>query len=144
MPNYPDVEQLLCDWLADILEASPTGLHRRFLPEVPSDLVSSTGMPCHVIERFGGADTVPGLDVARINIDTFATGPDPVQARAAARERAEDVRRVIVLHLAGKVLAGASISRVAVMSAPTIRPYDSRNQIRKAGASYQISIHRPI
>jgi hypothetical protein len=148
MPNYPNVEQLLCAWLVDVLEVSPTGVHRRVLPEVPSDLVSATGMPCHVVERFGGADVVPGLDVARINIDTFTTGGDPLKARAAALERAEDVRWVIVLRLVGKTLGGptvgAVVSRVAVMSAPTIRPYDSWNQIRRASAAYEIRIHRPI
>ncbi len=146
MAAYPDVEALLCNWLVERLQAGPQGVHRRIVPEVPDDLITDTALPCSVIERIGGYDHVIGLDVCRINVDTYTTGPDPLQARSAALARAEDIRREIRLHLVGKTLslAGPVVSKVVVVSAPTIRPYDSRHQIRKAQALYQISAHASL
>lgn len=147
MPNYLDAETAFADWLAVELEAGPTGTHRRVVTEIPSDLFTQTGMPCHVVARIGGADVALGLDVARLDVDTYATGPDPLQSRAAVLARAEDVRRAVALRLKGRTIGGiggAFVSRVRVESAPTIRPYDSRNQVRKATASYELRLHRPI
>lgn len=147
MPNYLDTETALRDWLVEHLEAGPAGTHRRVLTELPADLFTPTGMPCHIIERYGGSDTLLGLDIARINIDTLATGTDPHETRAVAIERAEDVRRAIRLHLPRQSLGGVSgafVVRTTTVTAPTIRPYDSRNQVRRVQAGYELVLHRPI
>lgn len=147
MPNYIDTETALRDWLIAHLDAGPTGTHRRVLTELPQDLFSPTGMPCHIIERYGGSDGLLGLDIARINVDTLATGTDPHETRAVAIARAEDVRRAIRLHLPRQALGGllgAFVVGTSTITAPTIRPYDSRHQVRRVQAAYQISLHRPI
>lgn len=147
MPSYPDIEERLCDWLAGQLPTGPDALFRRFVPEMPGDMFgSSTGTPCVVIERYGGADDLLGLDVANLNIDVYCHGPDHMQARAAAKARGEDIRRVIRLHLVGAVLGlgGPSVSKVRTLSGPTIRPYDSRAAIRRSQASYSVTLHAPI
>ena len=143
MAAYPDVEQLLCDWLIARHGAGPDGLFRRIVTEVPPDMLAFGATPCAVLERFGGADSVVGLDNPRVNVDVFCAGTDPLVARAAALARGEDIRRAIRLHLVGTALGpfGPVVSRVRVESAPTIRPYDSRNQIRRSQAVYEIRLH---
>lgn len=147
MAAVVDVEQALCDWFATHFTAGPTGTHRRFVPEVPQDLFSPTGMPCHVVTRVGGPTLYPGFSEVRFDVDTYATGPDPLQARAAALARAWDVCRAILLHLPGQTvggLGGAVVARRRVLTEPTIRPYDSRNQVRRAQALYEARLHAPI
>lgn len=139
-----DVEQALCDWLIAELDAGPTGMHRRVVTEVPVDLHTGNATPCHVVERFGGPTLYPGFSEVRFDVTTYCTGPDPVQARAAALARAWDVCTAIWRRLPGKTIggvAGAAVSQRRVLTEPIIRPYDSRNQIRRAQATYQIRLH---
>ncbi len=147
MPNYPDIEDRLCDWLATKLPTGPDALFRRWVSEMPGDMFGNpTGTPCVVIERYDGADDVPSLDVALLNIDVYCHGPDPLQARRAAKARGEDIRRTIRLHLVGSVLGAGwpSVSKVRTLSGPTIRAYDSRAAIRRSQASYEVHVHSPI
>jgi hypothetical protein len=147
VPTYVDAESALVNWLAVILDAGPTGTFRRVVTELPGDVFSNTGMPCVLVERFGGADHLPGLDVVRLSVDVYCTGPDPLQARAAAIARGEDVRRAIRLHLPGRTiggLGGAFVSKVVTESAPTIRPYDSRHQVRRSQASFAVYLHNRL
>lgn len=147
MPNYPDIETLLAAWLVDWLGAGPASpTLRRVVSELPDDLFGGNATPCAVIERFGGYDTIPGLDIARVNIDVYCLGPDPLQAREAALARGEDIRRAIRLNLTGRTLGlgGPVVSKTVVMSAPTIRPYDSRRQVRRSQAAYELRLHHPI
>lgn len=144
MPSYPDIEQLLCDWLADQLPAGPEENFRQIKPEPPADMFGTPGMPCAVIERIpGGGDRIPGLDVARISVEVYCTGTDPHTARAAAIARGEDIRRVIALHVVGKTLGdnGPVVSWRRTVQAPVIRPYDPRGQIRKTQAIYDLGLH---
>jgi len=147
VPNYPDIETLLCDWLASKLPTGPDALFRRWVPEVPGDMfASSTGTPCVVIERYGGSDDIPGLDVARVSIDVYCAGPDPLLSRAAAKARGEDIRRVISLSIVGQTLGlgGPVVSHRRILQAPTIRPYDSRAAIRRSQGSYEIRLHSTL
>lgn len=142
-----DVEQALCDWLIVELAAGPTAAHRRFVPETPTDLFSPTGMPCHVIERVGGPSLYPGFSEVNFDVTTYTTGPDPLQARAAALARAWDVCRVILLRLPGRTIGGvhgATVAKRRVLTEPTIRPFDSRNQVRRAQAMYQVRLHAAL
>lgn len=145
-----DLEQALCDWLIAILDAGPTALHRRVVTEPPDDLLAAAALPCHIVTRIGGPTIVVGLSEPRLDISTYATGTDPHTARAAALARANDVHRAIVLYLPNQHIGGVDgagggfINRVWVDTEPVIRPYDSRNQIRKAQAVYRFRVHRPL
>ncbi len=144
MPNYPDPAEALTTWLADIFDAGPHSEYfRRIVPELPADLFTDTGLPCVVVNRYGGHDPIPGIDDCAVDLDVYCTGPDPYAARVAALARSEDLRRAIRVRLPGVQLGigGPVVSRIRTISAPTIRPYDSRHQIRKAQASYSIRLH---
>lgn len=141
MPNYANPVRAFIDWLVVTLPVGPAELSRRAVPEMPDDLVRAGiggSLPCHVVTRIGGSDPLLGLDVVRLNVDTYALGPDPMQAQDAVLERAEDIRRAVRLVLPGKRMGGIWVNRTSTETAPTIRPYDSRNQIRKAQAAYGI------
>ncbi len=147
MPNYPDPVQALIDWLVQTLPAGPGELIRRVLPEFPLDLVrpgAGGSLPCAVVERIGGFDPYLGVDVVRVNVDVYAVGPDPMQARAAALARSEDIRRAIRVQLPGKHMAGIWVNKTSTETGPTIRPYDSLHQIRRAQAAYELTSHQPI
>lgn len=149
MANYPDPAQALIDWLVATLPAGPGEAIRRILPEMPLDLIrpgAGGSLPCAVVNRFGGFDPLPGLDDASIDIDVYCLGPDPMQARTAALARSEDIRHAIRTRLTGVQLGigGPVVSRIRVVSAPTIRPYDSLGQIRRAQASYGIRLHSAL
>lgn len=138
MPNYADPATLLLTWLA----AQTPATANRWLTEPPDDMLGD--LPIVIANRYAGADDTPGLDVAYVDLDVYATGPDPMQARTAALDRCEDLRRVMRRSLVGKVLSGVAVQRLRVVSAPTIRPYDSLARIRRAHTSVQVWLHRPI
>lgn len=144
MANYVDPAQWLCDWLIHDLGAGPDTPFRRIVPETPPDVAVPNSLPCAVATRIDGADPHLGLDIAVLDVETYATGPDPMRARAAALDRAEDIRASLRLRLTGRAFQGVQVSRLVVSAAPVIRPYDSRNQIRKAGAVYTLHLHRPL
>lgn len=148
MPNYPNPRKALVDWLVVTLPAGPGELIRRIVPEMPTDLVRAgpTGMPCVVVNRFGGFDPLPGLDDASLDVDVYCFGTDPMQASDAALDRSEDVRRLLRWRLTGVQLGigGPVVSRVRTISAPAIRPYDSLGQVRRAQASYQVRLHSAL
>ncbi len=128
MPNYPDAATILINWAKTTLGVV-NACH-----EVPTNLVGTLkDGPLHVIERFGGADRLPGLDEVRIAVDTYGVGRDGTLAAA------ETLRRALIV-LQGKQLSGVAFSKVATISAPTRRPYDSR-QVVLIGATYQLTLH---
>lgn len=138
---YPDDETWLCAVLAQVLPTGPDETFRRHVTEVPDDLHNVRLVPCNVVERYGGADRVIGLDVARFNIDTFATGPNAVAARSAALARGHDIHNAVMRKLAGRTFYGVAVSKVGSVSRPTIRFYDSRQTLRRAQQSVQLHLH---
>ncbi len=147
MPNYPDPVTALIDWLVVTLPAGPGEPIRRILPEMPTDLVRpgvDGSLPCAVVERIGGHDPYLGVDVVRINVDVYSLGENPMGARAAALARAEDIRRAIRIQLPGRRAGGIWVSKTSTETGPTIRPYDSLHQIRRAQAAYEVVLHQPI
>lgn len=147
MPNYPNPTRLLQTWFADMLDTGPDGTFRRWLTSTPVDLHVVENLPTVVLTRYGGADGVVGLDDCNIDANVYCTGPDPMLAEDAALERAEDIRRAVRLWLVGTVLGdegGPVVSRIRTISAPTIRPYDSRHQIRKAHYAFAMRLHSVV
>ncbi len=147
MGNYPDPVQALIDWLVLTLPAGPGELIRRIVPEFPPDLMrpgNAGSVPCAVIERIGGHDPSLGVDVVRVNVDLYTFGPDPMQARAAALARAEDIRRAIRIQLPGKRAGGVWVNKTITETGPTIRPYDSRHQVKRAQAAFTLTLHSPL
>ncbi len=149
MPAYPNFRKLLVAWLVDTLPAGDGLPIRRVLPEFPPDPFrpGNTGsVPFAVVNRYGGNDPLPGVDDAAFDVDMYCFGPDPFQAADAALDRAEDIRYLIRMRLLGRQLGvgGPAVARVHTISAPTLRPYDSRGDVRKAQASYSIRFHSPL
>jgi hypothetical protein len=149
VPNYPDPADALIGWLVTNLPAGPGEALRRIVPELPLDLFrtgNAGSLPCAVVSRYGGFDDVPGLDDCAIDVDVFSLGTDPMQARTAALGRAEDIRHAIRTRLPGQQIGvgGPVVSRVRVISAPCIRPYDSLGQVRRAHAAYQVRFHSAL
>ncbi len=147
MPNYADPIVALIDWLTTVItvarDATSDAGYRRLLPEDP-DTMPVDDLPLGVIVRVGGHDPLEGLDVVRLNVDTYCTGPDPFAARSAALARAEDIRRAVRLWLPGQWMGDLWVSRTRTESAPTIRPYDKSRTVRKAQAVYELRLHNPI
>ncbi len=151
MPNYADPATTVIDWLTTVIDVGydvrPAEGYRRLLPEDPG-AINVDDLPLGVLTRVGGYDPHPGLDMVRLNIDTYCTGPDPMAARTAALVRAEDIRRAVRLWLPGALLpfdgGDVKVSKTVTESAPQIRPYGSRQAIRKAQAVYGIWFHRAI
>jgi hypothetical protein len=129
--GYVDVEALVIDWLKTRLE------YRYVSDELPPNLVDLLRTdPVHVVERFGGSDQTLGLDVARVDIDTFAN------SRAGAKLHAETVRSGLRLYLTKHVYAGTVVSKVETISAPIHAPYDSRRAVRRFTQAVQITAHQ--
>ncbi len=147
MPNYADPATALIDWLTTVItvarDATTDAGYRRLIPEDP-DTMAVDDLPLGVIVRVGGADRELGLDVVRLNIDTYCTGPDPYAARGAALARAEDIRRAVRLWLPGQWMGDLWVSKTRTESAPTIRPYAQTQAIRKAQAVYELHLHNAL
>jgi hypothetical protein len=123
--GYPDVEKLLATWL-------PARLSVRVVTDTPSNLAQV--LPVIQVQRFGGAETAPGIDIANIDVDVYAA------TRSAANTLAERARYALTLSLPGRQVGGATISRVATISGPSWRPYDN-TALRRVGATYQLTVH---
>ncbi len=154
MPNYPNPAKLLQAWYPTVLDTGPQLPFRRWLTSTPDDLGNVDMAPTVVIGRYGGAERTVGLDDAAVDVNVYATGPDPMAAEDAALDRAEDIRRATTLWLPGAVLAlvnadgdvtaQATVSRIRSIAAPTIRPYDKGGQIKKAHYAFQMRLHAVI
>jgi hypothetical protein len=118
-------ELVVRDWLTT---AFPTA---RVVTETPANLEQE--LPCIQVVRFGGADPLLVLDVANIDIDTYAASRD------ASRILAEQVRTSLRLHAEGQSVDGAFIAAVTTITAPRWVPYDNTN-LRRFTAAYQVAI----
>ncbi len=128
MPNYPDPAELLIAW------AKATLLVVNACTELPTNYIQTLkDGPVHVIERFGGADRLPGVDVAHMAVEVYAT------TRDGAMTAANTLRRGL-RNQQGRAYAGVTFSKVATISAPTRRPFDSRSVVLVT-AAYQLTLH---
>jgi hypothetical protein len=130
MADYGDAEDFLVAWLK--LRFATNNV----IDELPYNLTFV--MPLIVVERFGGGTKVLGLDQANVDVDVFQ--PD----RAAAKAYAGNVRRAIEMELPGYRSGMSHISRAENISAPTIAPWDSNRQIRRATSAYRLTLHTAL
>ncbi|HLL69019.1 MAG TPA: hypothetical protein VK453_25390 [Micromonosporaceae bacterium] len=135
MGNFVDVPDLLIDWhktvlgYANVVEADSTTLPTNLLDLLRTD-------PVITIDRFGGNDVTPTIDVARVDIDCYAN------SLAGAKLHAGAIRTAIRTALVGHMFGGAVVLRVETLSAPTRLPYDSRSVVWRFGGSYQVRTHQ--
>lgn len=130
MADHVDAEQTLIDWLKAVLG------YVNVTDELPTNLVDLCRTnPVIVVERFGGNDDTPTIDVARVDVDVYAN------SRAGAKLHAERIRTAFRTRLAGSRTATAAMGRVSTISAPTAAPYDSQASVRRFTAAYQIVLH---
>lgn len=126
-----DVEQILSDWLTDQLGP----LVQRVLTERPSDLLAK--LPTGVVTLIGGGDDQANLTRPRVDVDWYAAGRD---AGVQLASRAHALMRYELRN--HRTADGHVITAVRTSSTPRRLPYDSRNQIWRYGASYEIWLHQ--
>lgn len=154
MPNYPRPGKLLQAWYPTVLDTGPQMPFRRWLTSTPDDLHIVDQLPAVVITRYGGAPRVVGLDDCNIDVNVYVTGPDPMRAEDIALKRAGDIQRATELWLPAAVLTyfdedddeieQGTVSRLRTISSPTVRPYDSRQVVKKAHYAFQLRIHAVV
>jgi hypothetical protein len=120
---YPDVERLLVTHLGAALGV-------RVVTDLPANLQQI--LPLVQVGRFGGADVVT-MDHALMDIDGYAV------SRAAALELAERCREELRFRLPGLQVGGAFVYTVRTMGGVAWRPYDDTTNVRRFGATYQIT-----
>jgi hypothetical protein len=121
---YPDVERLLVTYLGGALGV-------RVVTDLPSNLQQI--LPLVQVGRLGGADDVIGLDRASVDVDVYAAG------RAASVALAERCREALRMDLPGQTLGVVTVAAVRTTLGPTWRPYDDTTNVRRFGATYQIT-----
>lgn len=121
---YPDVERLLVTYLGGELGV-------RVVTDLPSNLQQV--LPVVQVGRFGGADDVRTIDNGSVDIDVYAAG------RGASVALAERCRAALRFDLPGRVIGGVTVSRVRTTLGPAWRPYDDTTNVRRFGATYQIT-----
>lgn len=132
--GYPDIEQLLADWLKAQLADVAIVIAGDIPDDVPSNLAYA--VPIIIVSRFGGPDRVLTLDNPRVDIDAFAA------SRTSAKALGERIRRAIRVVLPRQILGGAVVTRTATFSPPTIVAWDN-GAVRRASAAYELGIHYP-
>jgi hypothetical protein len=124
--TFPDVETLLVGWLSGHLAGM------RVVTDTPSNLASL--LPVVQVTRFGGGDHSVALDVANIDVDTYAA------TRQGAAELAEQVRYALLFILPGQNNKGVVVTRTDTLIGPSWRAYEN-TALRRFGATYQLTVH---
>lgn len=109
--------------------------HTNVMRQVPPNLAYD--LPLHTVQRFGGNDRANWLDVARVDIDTYASTEDD------AEDIAEAIRTAMRTQLVRYAFGGSTVSKAETMSAPKLIPFDASNVFR-ATAAYQVTVHRYV
>jgi len=88
-------------------------------------------LPLVQVTRYGGADDVPTIDRALVDVDTYAA------TRIDAQRLAERVREALRFALPGSTVDGVLVCAVDTIGGPAWRPFDVTG-VRRFGASYQL------
>jgi hypothetical protein len=124
--TFADVETLLVGWLSPHLGGM------RVVTDTPSNLANI--LPVVQVTRFGGSDRQVALDVANVDIDTYAA------SRHGAAELAERVRYALLFILPGQNNDGVVVTRTDTIVGPSWRAYEN-TALRRFGATYQLTLH---
>lgn len=131
MPAYVDAEDLVAGWIRVVL------LYVNVTHEVPTNLVDLIRTdPVIVVARVGGGDDTVTIDRPRVDVSVYANSRD------GAKLHANTIWSALRTRLRGYTTAQTTAGPVRTTQAPVIVPYDSRNVIRKAVASYELALHQ--
>lgn len=125
--QYVDVENLLIAFLKAQFPAV-----NRLVTVLPANLEAQ--LPLIQVDRIGGADTIPSIDPALIDVECFAT------LRPAAKALADQVRAALRFTAPGYIHGGAVVAAVTCTVGPSERPYGNPALFR-IGATYQVVVH---
>lgn len=128
MAGYVSTYALLKDFLTSVLGITT-------FRQVPSNLAYD--VPLAVVARFGGSDRTITLDVARVDIDYFASTEDTAEAGG------ELIRAAMRTRLHGRMYGGAVVGRVETFTAPRLLPWDAPD-VYRCNAGYQIVTHQYV
>lgn len=128
MAGYVSTYALLKDFLTGALEIT-------VFRQVPSNLTFA--VPLAVVARFGGSDRTITLDVARVDIDYYASTED------AAEAGGELIRAAMRTRLHGRMYGGAVVGKVETFTAPRLLPWDAPN-VYRCNAAYQVTTHQYV
>jgi hypothetical protein len=103
---------------------------------VPANL--ATAVPLHVVTRFGGGKEISTVDLPRIDIDTFAASEDSAELIAS------DLDAKLLTAMAGFDFGGSTVVRVRTITSPQLLPWDASGNVYRAGASYELRLHRYV
>jgi hypothetical protein len=126
--NYVSTYALIKDLLATLLSIE------KVFREPPSNLQFE--LPLVVVARFGGADRVVTHDVARVDIDYYASTEDTAEAGA------ESIRTMMRTRTRGRIFQGAAVGRVNTISAPRLLPWEASGNVFRCGAAYEMVVHQ--
>ncbi len=126
--SWPDLDAELCRLLLAHFGDDVTGA----LTRPPSNL--NRVLPVVVVARFGGGYDGIALDDANVDVDVYG----------AAQEGALALIGRAVVYLTGlrnHTFNGHVFTRIAVTTSPMRRPYDSKNQVHRFGATLRVLTH---
>ena len=129
---YADVEKALVAWLPSHI-GNPGEFLGRVVTELPDQFEEQ--LPVVQVARIPlGGDRVISFDDAVVDIEVYEAN------RGLALQLAEKVRTAMRTKLLGQTVNGAVFARVRCSSGPAMRPYGN-NAVRRAGATYDVTVH---
>jgi hypothetical protein len=125
-----DVELILQQWLLGQLGTAVTGVYT----ETPSNLLAT--MPLLVLQDLGSVQDLVTLTMPRVDVVTYAAGRDDGQQLAG---KIHDLIRLTLIN--HRTPDGHVLTCTGSNGRPRKLPYNSRAQVWKFGATYQLSLH---
>lgn len=122
--GYVDIEQVLGVWLT-----AQTGA--RSVTELPANLQDV--LPVNEIHRIGGSEHTRTIDVALVDVTTYAA------SYGDAASLALQVRGLLRMNLPGTTVAGGVVLRVDSNVPPVWQTY-ADPMLRRFGATYAITV----
>jgi hypothetical protein len=124
---FPDVEQLLVDYLDGVLD-------ERVLTDLPANLDDI--LPVVRITRVSGADNDFKLDRPIVDVDAYASD------RAGAFGLARRVQALLRFELPTVTCPGGVVTAVSTIVGPRWLP-DTNTNLRRVQATYELVAHAP-
>jgi hypothetical protein len=126
MTTFADVELLVTTWLRDKFNVTV---------QTETDDTLEQKIPLIKVERIGGVDNNPGIDVARIDVECFAG------TRQEASALADRVRAGLRFDLPGYSNGAGTVLGAICFLGPTSLPAYENPKVRRFLATYEITVH---